>query len=151
LTTSYDRIAWIEGTTVVVHSHRSDFNRPVITGVRDQIVDRTHGLLFTSPITLLAMVGLISLARRRGGLALYLVITFLSIFVFFARYDYWNASHYGSRFLLPIMVLATIPLAALLDRYVAGRLSNAAEDQGGPNVNRPTTSSQTMPSTNRTS
>ncbi len=129
LTTSYDRMAQIEGNTIVVHSQRSDFDRPIMAGVRDQIVDPAHGLLFTSPITLLSLVGLIPLARKDRGAALYLVVTFLSVFLFFSTYEQWAASHFGNRFLIPIMVLATVPLASLIDWFVYRRTRFSAKSR----------------------
>lgn len=115
LVTTYDRMARIDRNTVIVHSQRSDFGHPVQDGARDQIFDRAHGLLFTSPITLLAMFGLYPLSRRNPRLALYLLATFVMIFLFFSTYGQWRASHYGNRFLMPVVILATVPLASLLD------------------------------------
>lgn len=138
LTTSYDRMARIEGDVVVVHSQRSDFGIPVLEGVRGQIMDRANGLLFTSPITLLSLLGLYPLARHDRGAALYLILTFLAVFLFFSFYGQWRASHFGNRFLMPISVLAAVPLAALLDavglfRFLPGRrLRGVPQTSTGP-------------------
>jgi len=125
LTTSYDRIARIEGDVVSVHSQRSDFGLPLLVGARAQVMDRAHGLLFTSPVTLLSLVGLFPLARKDRGAALYLLVTFLSVFLFFSTYQWWAASHHGNRFLIPIIVLASVPLASLIDWFAAGYRSLA--------------------------
>jgi hypothetical protein len=132
LTTSYDRMARIEGDVVVVHSQRSDFGLPVVEGVRGQIMDRAHGLLFTSPITLLSLFGLYPLARRDKGAALYLIVTFLAMFLFFSTYEPWRASHFGNRFLMPICVLAAAPLAALLDSAGLTRFLAEKRPRGTP-------------------
>ncbi len=79
LTTSYDRMARIERDSIVVHSQRSDFGLSILEGARGQIMDRAHGLLFTSPITLLSLFGLYPLARRDKRAALYLIVTFLAV------------------------------------------------------------------------
>jgi hypothetical protein len=113
-------MAKIEGDVVLVHSQRSDFGLPLLVGARAQIMDRAHGLLFTSPITLLSLAGLFPLARKDRGAALYLLITFLAIFLFFSTYAQWAASHHGNRFLIPIMVLASVPLACLIDWIIDG-------------------------------
>ncbi len=120
-TTSYDRMAEIEGGVVSVHSQRSDFVLPLLVGARAQVMDRAHGLLFTSPVTLLSLAGFFPLARKDRGAALYLLVTFLSVFLFFSTYQWWAASHHGNRFLIPIMVLASVPLACLID-WIADRL-----------------------------
>lgn len=120
LTTSYDRMARIEGDVVWVHSQRSDFGLPLLVGARAQIMDRTHGLLFTSPVTLLSIAGLFILARKDRGAAIYLLVTFLLVFLFFSTYEQWAASHHGNRFLIPIMVLASVPLACLIDWIIDG-------------------------------
>ncbi len=120
-TTSYDRMARIEGDAVSVHSQRSDFGLPLLVGARAQIMDRAHGLLFTSPVTLLSLAGLFPLARKDRGAALYLLVTFVSVFLFFSTYELWAASHHGNRFLIPIIALAALPLACLID-WIAVRL-----------------------------
>jgi hypothetical protein len=130
LTTSYDRMARIEGEWIVVHSQRSDFGRPLITGARNQVLDRAHGLLFTSPITLLSLIGFYPLSRRSSPTALYLLFTFLAVFLFFSTYEHWNASHHGNRFLMPIVVLAALPLASLLDATVLRRRQPRAQPAG---------------------
>lgn len=127
-TTSYDRMARIEGDVVSVHTQRSDFVLPLLVGARAQVMDRTHGLLFTSPVTLLSLAGLFPLARKDRGAALYLLVTFLAVFLFFSTYQWWAASHYGNRFLIPIIALATVPLASLID-WIAARYRSLAMGQ----------------------
>jgi hypothetical protein len=115
LATSYDRIAVIHNDTVSLRSQRADFDLPPWQGAWGQLFDRRHGLLATSPITLLALLGLPALARRDRKTALYVGGTMLALFGFFSCYRLWAASHYGNRFLLPLVVLAALPLAAAFD------------------------------------
>jgi hypothetical protein len=41
--------------------------------------------------------------------------TMLALFGFYSCYRLWAASHYGNRFLLPLVTLAALPLAAAFD------------------------------------
>jgi len=114
--TSYDRIAVIQTDSISLHSHRTDFDLPLSVGVVGQLVDHKNGLLFTSPITLLSLFGLPILFHRHRRIALYVAGTSLAIFLFYSRYQLWNSSHYGNRFLFPVVVLAAVPLAAAIDQ-----------------------------------
>jgi hypothetical protein len=72
-------------------------------------------LLFTTPVTLLSLLGIPALALRDKRMALYVSGTTIAIYLFFARYRLWDSSHYGNRFLFPLVVLAALPLAAAVD------------------------------------
>ena len=55
--TSYDRIVTLAGGRFQIYSQRSSFDLPIVEGIRGQLFDHDHGLLATSPITLLAIAG----------------------------------------------------------------------------------------------
>jgi hypothetical protein len=90
----------------------------------------------TSPVTLISLLGLVSLARTRPRLALHVAAAALALFLFYSTYHEWPASHYGNRFLMPAAALCVAPLAALL--RTAGGAFHLAR---GPEV-RAQTSSQ---------
>jgi hypothetical protein len=115
LVTPYDRIAIFENDVMTVRSQRSDFDVPAWIGARQQLFDRRLGLFFTSPVTLLALVGLPMLARRDRRVALYLSGSLLLIFLLYSKYHWWHTSFHGNRFLLPIVALAAVPLGVLID------------------------------------
>jgi hypothetical protein len=115
LITSYDRIAVIHDDNVSLHSQRSDFDLPLWQGIWGQLTDRHHGLLFTSPVTLLSLLGIPALLRRHRSVALYVTATASAVFLFYSMYRPWSASHYGNRFLFPVVCLAAVPLAAAID------------------------------------
>jgi hypothetical protein len=117
IVTSYDRIAALapDGQPTV-YSQRSSFDLPIEEGIRGQLFDREHGLLTTSPVTLLALVGLPFCFVRRPRLSAQLVITSIALFFLFSTYDQWDASHYGNRFLMPLIASFVVPLAAAFDR-----------------------------------
>ncbi len=122
LTTAYDRIAVVAGGELRVHSQRQDFGLPVGRGLAGQLWDREHGLLPTTPVTLLSLAALPLLARRHPRPALAVGWTAAALLLFFSRYELWDASAYGNRFLMPVVALAALPLAALCE-WAAARLS----------------------------
>lgn len=130
-TTSYDRIAVIRSDSVELHTHRGDFDLPIWQGARGQLLDAQHGLLLTSPITLLSLLGLPALARRDRRAALYVAGTSFALFLFFSGYRLWASSHFGNRFLFPLVILAAIPLAAGVDRVVVWWRARRATDEPG--------------------
>jgi 4-amino-4-deoxy-L-arabinose transferase-like glycosyltransferase len=113
--TPYDRMATIDEDIGRVHSQRSDFDYPLWKGVRNQLLDPKRGLVPTTPITIISILGLWSLARRDRLTAVYLAGTSVAIFLFFSKYRWWGASHHGSRFLMPLVIFAAVPLAAMID------------------------------------
>jgi hypothetical protein len=139
-TTSYDRIAVIRSDSVALHTHRGDFDLSIWQGVRGQLLDPQHGLLPTSPITLLSLLGLPALARRDRRASLYVAGTSLAIFLFFSGYRLWSSSHFGNRFLVPLVILAALPLAAGVDRvttwWSARRRASQSNRDGAPGVPR---------------
>lgn len=123
--TSYDRIATLKhGNVPAVYSQRKSFDLPITKGIRGQLLDREHGLLTTSPVTVLAVLGVPLLLRREPRLGAHLVLSSLALFLLFSTYDQWTASHYGNRFLMPAVAAFTVPLAIACDRISAGRVLN---------------------------
>lgn len=125
--TSYDRIARAVDGQWVATSQRSDFDLPFVLGATGQLFDPAHGLWSTSLITLFSLAGLGLLAKKNPGLCRFVGLATLGLFVFFAFYRPWSTSHYGNRFLIPVVALAVLPLAVMLDHARAWlrRLSTA--------------------------
>jgi hypothetical protein len=119
LLTSYDRIAIFEAGAWHVATHRGDFSAAIFPrGLVGQLLDRRHGLLWTSPITVPSLVGLVYLVRIRWRLGAALGASILLLYGFFAAYRFWDTSHYGNRFLFPVIILSGLPLALLLEQTV---------------------------------
>lgn len=130
LVTSYDRIAHFEAEgDVRLHSHRDDFNQPLREGLSRQLFDLRRGLLWTAPIAVVGLVALPLLARRRPrwGLAVGWVAVILPLL--YARYDWWWTSEYGNRFLLPLVALACLPLAGLIEAILPSGRPSAPGDK----------------------
>lgn len=114
--TGYDRIAVVGPEGWTTESHRKDFSEPLGIGLVRQVTDRRIGLLATSPITVISLVGLPLLWRQHRDLALWCGWTALSLLVVVAQYRYWHVSGIGNRFLMPLVVLGGVPLAAMVAR-----------------------------------
>ena len=115
--TSYDRnVAVADGAFVTV-GHRGLFDQGVLSGLAGELFDPVHGLLPTSPILLLAIPGFVLLLRRRPREAVLFLAIGEFLLLFFATYRYWSASHYGNRFLMPL-VAVTAPSIALSLQWI---------------------------------
>jgi len=113
--TSYDRIVTLEHGRAVVVSQRADFTLPLLEGIARQLDDPVNGLLKTSALTVLSLLALPFLAERHPRLALYLGASSAALFLFYSKYRLWNSSHIGNRFLMPIVILGALPLAAMFE------------------------------------
>lgn len=118
-TTSYDRIGHLQADgSVRLHSHRQDFTGDPREILAAQLLDGRRGLLWTAPLSLVGLAALPLLWRRRRRLALAVVWVGVALLAFYARYDWWWTSEYGNRFLMPLVALAGLPLAALAQRVM---------------------------------
>ncbi len=107
--TSYDRILTVQNRVPTTGSARDLFTNTVDAGLRLMFTDREHGLVANALPALVAVVGLVPLARHDWKLAAGLVIG-LGGFVFaYVRYRYFNA-----RFFFAWQALMIVPLAALI-------------------------------------
>ncbi len=76
-----------------------------------------RGLFFASPVLLLALIGLVVMARRHDLREdLWTVITIVSLFfIAIASFNGWNGGcAFGPRYLVPIVPLLGIPLLAMI-------------------------------------
>ena len=120
-TTSYDRNVVIEGDTVSTLSHRGLFDGDPIAGLLAELFDPQHGLLTTSPVLFLALPGLVLLFRKRPRDAVLYVVVAEFLLLLFATYRHWDTSHYGNRFLMPVVAVCA-PAVALTLEWIARRL-----------------------------
>lgn len=121
LTTPYDRIVHFGPHSVELHSNREDFTSDVLQGAVGQLTDGRKGLIRTSPITVISFLLLPWWFKRNRAWATYVGLTAFGIFVFFSAYSLWPTSHWGNRFLMPVVALGVLPLAAALSRWLPER------------------------------
>jgi hypothetical protein len=82
-------------------------------GVAGLLVSPGRSLFLYSPILVAAVPALVALHRRDRSTARLLGGVSTALFLFYASLAYWDADRsYGPRYLLPIVPLLTVPLAA---------------------------------------
>jgi hypothetical protein len=113
--TSYDRNVLLQDGALVVTSHRGQFHGDPLSGLVREFLDPRHGLLPTAPVLLLAIPGTVLLARRRLSEALFSLGIAASLIAFLATYRHWDTSHYGNRFLMPVIALSAPAVALALE------------------------------------
>jgi hypothetical protein len=132
LITSYDRNVSIVDGRAVTTSHRGLFDNSLAEGLAGEFLDPRRGLLPTAPVLLLALPGFVMLFRKRPGDALFLLGVSEFLILLLAAYRDWNQSHYGNRFLMPVIACAapaTALAAGAILRWVgAWRRSPAPRD-----------------------
>lgn len=135
LVTPYDRNVVVQDGLAATVSHRGFFDRPLWRGLAGEIADPRHGLIPTSPVLLLAVPGFVLLFRRHPREAVLTLAIGEFLLFFFGTYRYWAASHYGNRFLMPLVAVASPSVASAL-QWIENRLplrgSGGGAHAGGP-------------------
>jgi len=115
LVTPYDRVLVVEKMRWVAEpSHRTFFTVPFWRGLWTQLTDRRMGLVVAAPPFVLALPGFYVVYRRARAEALLVGGACAAQLAMFAKYEQWNVSSYGPRFLLSVVALSALPAAATL-------------------------------------
>jgi 4-amino-4-deoxy-L-arabinose transferase-like glycosyltransferase len=112
--TAYQRVVVVENGLLTTASHVSLFALPFWTGLGELLLSRHHGLLTTYTLFWVGFIGFVPLIRRHKGVGVTLLVVMLSLVVFFAPYEYYDA-----RFLLPWFSLSVIPMAVFAESLLA--------------------------------
>lgn len=104
-----------------MNDHLDTFNQPLVKGFVRQLFDGEKGLLTTNPILLVSLLGLFIAPARRFRIPFdFIFLLCLAQLLFFAKYDYWRASHFSNRFLMItvalLSVFASSPIAFLANK-----------------------------------
>ena len=92
--------------------------RDLINGLYTHLIARDRGILFFTPILLLALFGLSTLARANSELAtLTASISLYALLVYSLWGDPWGGWAFGSRYLIPAYAMLSIMLSAFFDRF----------------------------------
>ena len=130
--TSYDRGVALRAGQERLLTHWTRFDGDPLRGLAGEIADPRHGILPTAPALLLAIPGLLLLARRDRREALFTAAVFATLLATLAPYREWSASHYGHRFLMPAIALCAPATALALERLAAMRRGRAADPARSP-------------------
>lgn len=131
-TTAYDRNVVFQDGVPTIATHRDQFDGDFLAGAVGMLFDPRHGLLPTAPALLLAAPGTLLLARRRPALAAWLAGSAVLLFVSLCSYRPWAMSHYGNRFLMPLVVFATPGVALVLRTLLERRTRTPAAGAEAP-------------------
>ena len=107
-TTGYDRDVHFTPDGLTITEHYSRFQQPMLTGLGNMLFDGRIGLLRTAPLWFLWPLGVAIAWRTERDSRLTTVamsIALLLNLLFFARYDEWDASEFGNRFLFPALAI----------------------------------------------
>lgn len=118
--TGYSQVWVIEAGVHRIGDHLASFSRSLRDGLELQLFNPVHGLLPTAPAVVVAVLGYGRLFKRSRLAAWVIGLFSLGTFAFYTFYDYTHASHFGNRFLMPVIALAGLPLACLID-WLVGR------------------------------
>lgn len=113
--TGYDRTLVLADGVSSLATHRQFFDYPFWKGFREQLFLPGRGILTTSPLLWLALPGSILFWRQRPREATLILSTCTALFLLFCKYRYWSLSHFGNRFLFPLICLSVIPLSYLVE------------------------------------
>jgi 4-amino-4-deoxy-L-arabinose transferase-like glycosyltransferase len=123
--TGYDRMVDLHGAAPRLSTDRERLGWPTAAEVGAVLFAPRYGLVTTSPITVLGLLGLPLLWKRDRRLATMIVGATALLVLLLSSYLEGRlalSSHYGNRYLIPIVLLAAIPLAVLLERAFQRRL-----------------------------
>lgn len=124
LTTGYDRMVDLHGDNPRLASDRDRLGWPSADQLGDLLLAPRHGFARTAPVTVLALAALPLLWARDRRLAVAVAGAAASLLLVLAVYLEGRvelSSHFGNRYLIPVVVLGAVPLAALLDRLARPR------------------------------
>ncbi len=127
--TPYDRVLVFKDSEWLIEpSHRGLFRVPFWTGLWEQLSNQKLGLLIACPPVLLAPIGLVWLARRAPKDALLLGGACLAQLAIFAKYEQWQMSSYGPRFLMTVVAVSAWLAAPALEAVVAALGTRASRE-----------------------
>ena len=133
-TTSYDRVAILNDGVLSTASHRADFNRPFWPSILPTLLTDKQGFLLTAPHWPLVLPALFYLLRRRATEAMALAALVFGPVIVLLKYDHWQSSHFGNRFLFLPAAVSALGVAWLVqmaaNRFEADAAERPAEGPG---------------------
>jgi hypothetical protein len=119
LVTSYDRWLLMRRGSRVVVSLRARWTRPFWSSLLPTLLLHRVSFLQTAPYWPLLLPAAVRLGRRSATEAAALLVLALAPVLWLAKYEYWDATHFGNRFMLPSAALAALGLAWLVERVLS--------------------------------
>ncbi|GAB4027740.1 MAG: hypothetical protein Fur0011_6490 [Candidatus Microgenomates bacterium] len=92
--------------------------RDLINGFYTHLISRDRGILFFTPILIIALLGLSHLLTRNAELGVITVaISVIALIVYSLWGDPWGGWAFGSRYLIPAYAMLSLMIASALDHY----------------------------------
>lgn len=117
----------LHGASPAIYSQSTPFAPDFLRGWVGLWLDRYWGVFVGAPVFLLALAGVPALWLRSRRLAIRILVLFAPYFVAVASTTFWQGGPSAlPRFLVPVLPLFALPLAAILDnrfRILAGALT----------------------------
>lgn len=114
---SYNRILTVRGGVPEIVSYFGAFGTPLMDGLARYFSSSPEGEIWQkAPLSIVALLGIVPLAFASWRLASGILATVVGYTLLFALYNFG-----GARFLTPVVMLAVVPGAALIDAL--GRLA----------------------------
>jgi hypothetical protein len=124
--TSYDRWLIMRRGARVVVSLRARWTRPFWSSIAETLFSHRVSFSQTAPYWPLMLPAALRIARRSSAAeAMALLAIALAPVLWLIKYEYWDATHFGNRFMLPSAALAALGLAWLAEGLLTWR-------RGGP-------------------
>ena len=113
--------SWIPGAQISLGGHSSwaqllTKNFHLTAGYAGMLFDQQSGLLFASPVFILAIAGILLLWRRKRSLAIVCVLVIAAVYLPAASWGIWYGGYASpARLLTPLMPVLVVGIASLLD------------------------------------
>lgn len=116
-----------DGALRVVDQLHTTFVNPWKTGIISLVVDERSGLRGSIPAWPLLLAGMLFSFRKHSGVMLSLLVITLGHLLFFCRFEGYPGAP-GNRYLMPVVALSALPIAALLQGLKARFQREKAND-----------------------
>jgi uncharacterized membrane protein len=116
----------LHGGNPSIYNNATPFARDFLVGWTGIWLDNRWGLLATAPVLMVAVAGFPALWLRCRQAAIQILAVFVPYFIAVASTTIWHASFPMGRYLIPVLPLLALPLAAIVNnrfRLLAGVLT----------------------------
>lgn len=100
-----------------IADHRNEFNQSILNNIIPMLFNSGKGIISTSPLFLLILAGCFWLKHNKKRNEIFLAIAASLVqFLIIAKYDHWDVSHTGNRYLIPVYLILSPLFAIALSR-----------------------------------
>jgi hypothetical protein len=116
LTPAYEHMVVIHNGVLSTEPHSARFNRPFWESLSSTFFEKNWGFFFTAPHWPLFAGLLVWWTRHRPAMAVVTgILTFLPVLLL-VKYDFWNASSQGNRFMLFSSAISSVVIGVVAEK-----------------------------------